>query len=150
MRVSPGTLPQTMANMLAVDTDECQVWPHSLDKDGYAGMVGRRKAHHVACEHRHGTRPQGYEAAHSCKTKACVNPRHLRWATRLENEQDKIAHGTVNRGERQGHSKLTADDVRQIRDAVERGEAKQDVAARFGVVPSNVTSIVQRKTWKHV
>lgn len=139
-----------MCDLLAVETDECQEWPHSKDKDGYAGNLGGRKAHHIACEHLHGDRPAGAETAHSCTTKACVNPRHLRWATRLENEQDKILHGTVNRGERQGHSKLTEYDVLAIRDAVERGEAKQDVAARYGVVPSNVTSIIQRKTWKHL
>jgi len=30
-----------------------------------------------------------HEAGHTCHNETCVNPRHLRWVTRSENEQDK-------------------------------------------------------------
>lgn len=42
----------------------------------------------------------------------CINPAHLRWATRAENEQDKITHGRSNRGRSKA---LTGVRVRRIR-----------------------------------
>jgi hypothetical protein len=32
---------------------------------------------------------EGYEACHGCRDELCVNPRHLRWGTRGENESEK-------------------------------------------------------------
>lgn len=80
----------------------CVVWPFGVDHSGYGkmrwdGVV--RSVHQVACELAYGPKPTpDHEAAHArgC-VRACFNKQHLRWATRSENEQDKVAEGRSNR-----------------------------------------------------
>lgn len=92
----------------------------------------------------------GMDAAHApviCHNRACVNPKHLRWATRAENFADKVPDGTAPRGEACGAAKLTARDVQEIRSSAERG---MDLAARFGVSQATISTIRARKTWAHL
>lgn len=49
----------------------------------------------VVCERVNGPAPtEKHETAHGCGNSWCVNKRHLRWATHIENEADKLIHGT--------------------------------------------------------
>lgn len=83
---------------------DCLIWPFNTDGHGY-GTLNRKgnkqlKAHRVICELVHGSPPTAtHQAAHSCGKGhlRCVNPHHLRWATRVENAADKILHGTNRR-----------------------------------------------------
>lgn len=52
----------------------------------------------------HGPRPARHDAAHRDGNKLNNHYTNVRWATRSENEQDKIEHGTSNRGDRNGMS----------------------------------------------
>jgi len=132
--------------------DNCLVWPYARSGAGYAQVheAGiKKQAARILCEMEHGAPSSpDHEAAHSCGRGAegCINPRHLRWATRLENEEDKRLHGTVARGEHQGMSKLTEADVRAIRELA-RTLPQREVARRFGVRQENVSSIVRRASW---
>lgn len=150
-----GRRVETLRRFLNTRTDECLLWPHTLDRDGYAGPVQvagtMYKAYLLSCEYQAGKRPSSkLQAAHSCGTRSCVNPRHLRWATARQNAADKKLHGTEIYGERQGAHKLTDAAVQAIRQRASRGEQLQALAREFGVSPSNITLIVQRKTWAHV
>jgi len=65
----------------------------------------------------------------------------------LENESDKLLHGTTNTGERNGHAKLTMEDVRRIR--LLSGKISQDALGEiFGVSQSSISLIVLGKIWK--
>jgi hypothetical protein len=84
--------------------DECLTWPFGDRGNGYGSVKFRGKhtsASRVMCLLAHGepTAPDA-DAAHSCGNGhlGCVNPRHLRWATRLENVRDAISHGSTSRG----------------------------------------------------
>lgn len=103
MRAKPGEAQETLLRFLLTNTDECLIWPHSVNSAGYGQVGGGRSAtpistHVVACEHRNGERPAGMHAAHSCGVRACCNPRHLRWATPAENTAESFVHGTRKRG----------------------------------------------------
>lgn len=83
------------------------------------------------------------------------NPRdctvaNLAWGTHRENGQDMVNHDRSTRGARNRHAKLTDDIIRTIRADAARGELRQEIAAHYGITPSNVGYIVARKTWKHV
>lgn len=83
------------------------------------------------------------------------NPRNnhvsnLRWATRRENAQDTIRHGTVLRGEKCRTTTFTADDVRRIRELRAAGTANKTLAHEYGVSRCTISAIYVRRNWAHV
>jgi len=98
----------------AQNVDHCIIWPFALTPHGY-GRVRykgvRTSAHRVVLEMAKGPPPSSdYVAAHApviCHNPSCVNPRHLRWASVLENSKDRILDGTAAKSSehRQGVSK---------------------------------------------
>jgi hypothetical protein len=138
--------------VLAHDSDECLLWPFSTTQKGYPHMysAGRWKlVTRRVCEHFHGPAPSPrHHAAHSHReNKLCVNWRHLRWATPSENEQDKIAHGTYQFGERNPMAKLTAEQVIEIRGAT---GSHREIAERYGVGREAVSKIKRGERWQTV
>jgi HNH endonuclease len=87
--------------------------------------------------------------SHSCRNRHCVAPDHLEEKTRSENNgADKIRDGVDNRGERCHFSKLTWDDITEIRKKKQQGTAMKDLAESFAVSISCISAIVRGKTWK--
>ena len=138
----------------AADTDNCILWPFGLTTAGYGSIVydGRQTyAHVVSCEMNRETRtPAGKEVAHSCGVPVCVNPRHLRFATRKENQADRLLHGTTVRGEQVHSAKLTADQASEIKRRIKRGESAQSIAANYPVSEASVRDIRRGSTWAWV
>jgi hypothetical protein len=135
--------------------DECLIWPFDRGDKGYAKirLDGKPKfVSRVVCEHAHGPAPTAtHEAAHSCGngSDGCVSPQHLSWKTRTENEADKLIHGTLTHGERNGCAKLSERDIREI--LALRGKALQrEIAERFGIRQSQVSHIHTGKSWGHL
>ena len=133
--------------VLAHDEDECLIWPYAKDGQGYPRMGKSGMVHRLVCEKTHGPAPTGkHQAAHRCGVKACVAKAHLRWATRVENEADKLIHGTHLRGERQNGAKLTEADVLKIRSL--RGKLPQSqIAQEFGVMQQLISRIQTGQRW---
>jgi len=74
-----------------------------------------RPVHQLVALTFHGSRPSPkHDAAHYDGDKENNHYTNIRWATRSENERDKVRHGRSNRGERNGSAKLTDDAVRKI------------------------------------
>lgn len=135
--------------------DECLIWPFGRSAHGRGCLMfqGRQTtAPHIMCTLAHGERPSsGHAAAHSCGKghEGCVNPRHLRWATAVENSADMKAHGTVVRGEKQHSARLTPDEVRKIRSL--RGKVLQrELAGMFSVDITQISRIQRRLSWAHL
>lgn len=137
----------------ARNSNECIQWPFARAGKGYGHLRQGSKmvyAHRLICEMVHGPAPSPkHQAAHSCGHgfDACVNPRHLRWATQKENDADKAKHGTQNRGERHGIAKLTEKDVRKIRIALSEGHSQLVIANDFGVSTSTIGRIARGECW---
>lgn len=133
--------------------DECLRWPFAIGDDGY-GRVHRPRgplttAAHLMCEMRHGPKPSNrHECAHSCGMghEACVNPKHLYWATPSENQNERVKHGTSNRGTRQWQAKLTEQDVRSIRKLF-GSKSLSEIAGQFGVSRGAIKDIQRGKNW---
>lgn len=138
---------------LQCNTDECIEWPFGKRGAGYGQtyLTGKSDGAHVyICRIAHGEKPSVKDqVAHSCGNRLCVNPRHLRWATRAENEADKIKHGTNNNGMRNVRAKLADDAVMEIRNR--RGvETQKELAKRFGVSVSAICDIQVGRSWAHI
>lgn len=140
--------------------DECWPWiGHIMPETGY-GQVGIRYeiflAHRASFVIDGGTVPEGLFVLHRCDNRACVNPEHLFTGTQLDNMRDMIQKGRANhtknlKGEAVSNSKLTEDQVREIRRLnAEEGLGARRLAKRFGVSSTNITFILQRRAWAHV
>jgi hypothetical protein len=75
---------------------------------------------------------------------------NLRIDTRSGNEADKFIHGTSARGERNPQAKLSESDVRDIRQRRVDGERVGSLAKAYGMSAANISTIVHRRSWKHV
>lgn len=134
--------------------EDCLPYPFGKTGMGYGVVYPKGEqqvmAHRWMCEQAHGPAPEGkIWVAHSCANghNACVNPNHLRWATPKENGEDRLAHGNCPQGPTHPNTKLTADQVRQIR-AMKGRASRFEVAAMFNVTDGAISGIWQGRTWK--
>lgn len=132
--------------------DECLIWRFASYGNGYGtiSIDGRlTPAHRYICELVHGAPPPEHDAAHECGKGhlGCVNPRHLSWKTHAENMADTIKHGTHNRGDRNGTSKLTEPDIHEIRRLLAAGWTHLAIAEMFGVSQRAISMIASGKRW---
>lgn len=150
-RTEPGAPLAFLRAASIGSTDECILWPFGTAGGGYGVLwVDGRNTY----AHRHvldlaGVAPAdpSMEVAHApgiCHNPACVNPRHLRWATRVENHADKLIDGTHRRGERNTGAKLTNATADAIRNDP-RGHTA--VAREKGVSPSTIGRIRRMQSY---
>lgn len=90
--------------------------------------------------------PKGYHVNHIDGVKAHNTLGNLEIVTRLRNLQHAWETGLITVAK----PKLTAEQVRVIRQRCASGETQSSVATDFGIDPSGVSDIVKRITWKHV
>ena len=116
-----------------------------LNDKGYERVnVGNRSqsVHVLVLETFVGPRLPDHEADHINGKHADNQLANLRWLPRYEN---RSKFGPANHA-----TKLTADDVRDIRAEAAAGAGTTGLARRYRIDPKNVRLIVRRETWKHV
>ncbi len=131
--------------------EDCLKFPFATKSAGYGAVKFRGHiigAHRAMCFIAHGDpASDDLMAAHSCGNghEACVNPRHLRWATAKENADDKRLHRM--QGKRQSLGKnFDADAIRDI--IASRGRVPQkELGRRYGISASMVCLIQKGKRW---
>lgn len=132
--------------------DGCWRWIGAIGTHGYGrfGHEGKtHQAHRVSHAIFNGPVPDGLDVMHSCDNRWCVNPAHLSLGTRKDNMSDCSTKGRSTFGERSGLSKLTADQVKEIRQRYAAGDVTQDeLGKQFGVSGTNIHHIVARKSWQ--
>lgn len=142
--------------LIAENPETCRLWPFGISHGGYGIVryqgkdwtvpaliltltVGSRPAKHIACH-----------APVICHERSCCTPSHLRWGTYAENQADRVADKTHNRGERQWKARLTSDLVLQMRAAVSGGRSVYALAKENNLPYATVSEAVRGKTWKHI
>lgn len=80
------------------------------------------------------------------------NVKNLEWCTALENNRHMVINDRANPpiGERNGISKLTRNDVIQIRKRIANGEIQRHLAFEYGVSPAQINRIKSGERWNHV
>ena len=111
----------------------CWHYLGSSTSNGYAERkkTGNRRvlAYRWFYEKRHGVVAPGLQLDHKCRNKRCVNPDHLEPVTPAENAR------------RSRSTKLTPDQVHEIRARLLTGERQRQIARSFGVTQGTITNI---------
>lgn len=122
--------------------DDCLIWPFTRTRGGPGSVTGtvvglprgNISASRAMCTLAHGVPPTpNHVAAHSCGNGhlACVNPRHLRWATTLENAADTLVHGTRRKPSQDGRRAFSAKQIAALRILADH-MTESDLAEIFG------------------
>lgn len=126
------------------ESNACLPWPFAQGSRGYGSVSFNGKAtgaHRAMCIIAHGEPPvPGMHAAHSCGCghEGCVNPRHLRWATAVENHRDRLYYR--ERTQRLGNLKLSDAQCREM--LARRGAVSQRaLATEYGVSEAAVSRL---------
>ena len=122
----------------------CHEWTAGLHRDGYGKFVDFGKtiqSHRVAYTLFVGPIPSESWVLHRCDNRKCVNPKHLFLGNALANIRDMDSK--KRRGSR---SKLTYEQVAEIRRLLSQRYSQEVIAKKFGVTQSVVSRIKLRKT----
>jgi hypothetical protein len=142
------------AKVERLTSEECWPWKGCVLKPaGYGQMWWEGKlqgAHRIAFIIAGGTIPEHRYVCHSCDNPSCVNPAHLFVGTPKENSGDMVTKRRSAAGIKNGYSKLTDNEVLQIRQRKEAGESLGSLAASFQIDKTHVSKIVKRQCWGHL
>lgn len=125
----------------------CHLWLKAVSGVGYGQVCHGGKvlyAHRVAYEAAHGPIPSGLVVRHKCDTKLCCNPDHLVVGTVKQNSEDARQRGLLASCERNGRSKLNAQDIAAIRADT---RSYPEIATTYGVDRSAISLIKTGKRW---
>ena len=126
---------------------------HKQHHSGYVRLIFDKAGQYIAA-HRYfyskykGPIPKGMCVLHACDIPQCVNPEHLFLGTRDTNNKDRAQKLRSAMGMKHPHSKLTDEDIRDIRSITEISDHK--IARIFKVDPKTIFAIKNRNTWKHI
>lgn len=138
--------------------EACWLWRGFINQNGY-GVAGYKRrnflAHRLSWILTYGEIPEGLYVCHKCDTPACVRPDHLFVGSQLENMRDMHSKGRhksgfkkgMNRGEKNGQAKLSAEMVAQIRQRLATGDKPGVIAADFGVSRRCISAIKTGLSW---
>lgn len=127
-------------------------------EDGYRMYILRRdnksfhrKAHQLVIEAFVGPKPfPEAEVCHKDGTRTNDYYANLRWDTSAGNKADMTDHGTRMAGEKHPGSRLTNEQVIEIRRLRASGTMPRDIAPMFGIQPNHVCRIVRGGRWAHI
>lgn len=157
-----GTLEERFNQYYEVDEDSgCWEWQNEPGTWGYGKIwdEGRQRlAHRVSWElNRDEDLPEfspEQQLNHTCHNRMCVNPGHLYLGTQQENVDDAVENESWGedrrRGSGIGNSKLSEEQVREIKRRCDNGETQKDVSEDYPVSHSTVNQIMVGNQWQHV
>ncbi len=132
----------------------CWEWTGSSDVHGYGRLnIGNKPmlAHRTSWEVFRGLIPDGMYVLHRCDNPRCIRPEHLFLGDQQMNMDDKAAKKRhrygVSRGIDHGCSKLTDEQVREIRAST---GPSRITAEKYGISGRQVRDIRTLKSWKHL
>ena len=133
----------------------CWEWRAFKNSKGYGALYfnGRQRlAHRVAYQLYVGEIPAGLCVCHRCDNRGCVNPTHLFLGTQADNVHDCEDKGRDVHpfGEKHGRSKLTNEQIIEIRARHSDGAQNVDLAKEFGVSQPTISMIVCGHTWTRI
>lgn len=141
------TIAERLAKYTRVE-GECVVWTACRSPKGYGRASFGGRPHLVSrlvYAAARGPIPDGLSVCHRCDNPPCVRLDHLFIGTTADNSADRVAKGRSARlcGEKSGMAKLTAEQVRQIKQRAVAGELYHDIAHDFGISAGHVSQVAR-------
>jgi len=129
----------------------CIEWTGSK-RGGYGTMRHEGKTKQVTrilWEKHKGKIPDGYYVCHKCDNPSCINLEHLFLGTNSDNIKDSFRKGrSLRKGESNGRSKLTWNEVRDIRQKyIPRLYSCSKLAKEYNVCTATINNIIVGKVW---
>jgi hypothetical protein len=97
MRVNEKAMSRFSRSFALDSATQCWIWTANTDPMGYARFSFKNKdysGHRVSWYVSGRTVPEGMVIDHICHTPACVNPSHLRLASRKQNQEHRLPTST--------------------------------------------------------
>ncbi len=130
----------------------CWLWTGTLNADGYGRLNVERvihPTHRLAWREFNGSIGDK-NVLHKCDVRACINPNHLFLGTQRDNVDDMLAKGRNRRGSALPASKLSEEQIPEIRRLLREGKTSYRIGPMFGVHPSTIDAIAVGRSWAHV
>jgi HNH endonuclease len=134
--------------------NECIVWNGARDRDGYGRVYLPKtnsfdwKVHRVVWSlYWQKEIPEGLWLLHQCDNPPCCNPYHFRLGTNTENTLERDIRGRTAKmyGLKNPQTKLTDEQVREIRLLRQRGFLQREIAEKFNVKSCYISEILSGK-----
>jgi hypothetical protein len=107
----------------------------------------RETVHKLVALAFYGDKPDGTEIRHLNGNSQDNRAENLAYGTHSENINDAISHGTFQLYSGHRHSKLSKEQVLEIRSRAMAGEKQSKIAAEFGIGPDQVSRIKNFHRW---
>ena len=135
--------------------DECWEWQGAkLPNGGHGQCIAGdvvTVSSRIAWALTNGNLPTDKVICHSCDNPPCCNPAHLFIGTQTMNMNDRHSKGRSPKGSQIGTSRLTEDQVREIRELYSSGKlASPSLSIKFNVAQSTISRVINRVGWDHV
>ena len=146
----PNTLEKFHTRYLIDPQTQCWNWQGHKDRDGYGQWCwhGQVWLVHRFSAMLHIGDPKGMFVNHHCDNPSCVNPLHLYLGTPQDNMDDKVQRGRQSKGSTHSNSKLSEQDVLDIR--ADTISFLRVLSAQYKVSMSTISLIRRRKSWTHI
>lgn len=131
----------------------CWEWAANRFPKGYGCFKLNGKsnaAHRISYKIHVGEIKERMVICHKCDNPCCVNPNHLFMGTQKENLQDRNLKGRSIKGHKNGRCILTEKDIPIIKSLLKEKIDQRDIAKKFGVAQTTISSIKLNKSWSHL
>jgi hypothetical protein len=140
-------------NIKIPNENGCMEWSKKTDRNGYVRFHttdGPSLIHRYSYELHVGKIPDGICVLHRCDNRKCVAPDHLFLGTKSDNGIDRDQKNRQAKGETQGHSKLTTENVILIKHELKNGISAAKIARSFNVTRQAIGLIKRNINWRHI
>lgn len=151
IKLKPKHVERFWRYVTKLNDDQCWEWQRGLTIAGYGKIKIRPKtltAHRFSFVIHNLHSPE--MVLHSCDNRKCVNPHHLRGGNHLDNMSDMKARSRQATGARHGGTRMSDEQVLELRAMYAAGIKVKAIAVHFGIKKGSVANIACGRFWRHL